>query len=99
MKPKKCFTESVYGLPIAGTPEPKPCPFCGNTVIEISFDSSKDAGLIAKAGCGNCGAELPPSTTDMLQDREAFEGRPDDRRFDYFDVALDAARHWNDRSA
>lgn len=83
---KQCFTDFDYGLPIAGTPAPLPCPFCG---------SDEDMGIILKAGgkdavayveCGHCGIDGPMANCD------------DERPFtSYHDLVKTAARFWNTR--
>lgn len=50
------FCDLERDLPIAGTPAPKPCPFCGVTDVAIKFNSEHPLALVQ---CQNCGVEGP----------------------------------------
>jgi hypothetical protein len=56
------------GLPIAGLPEPRPCPFCGSTDINIDL-KHEDANDVAsrwcaEAWCSGCGCQAGAAAND-----------------------------------
>ena len=81
------FCEADRHLPIAGTPAPEPCPFCGVTDVSIVFTDSDERSAAAHVECANCGAEAPYACED-----------PEDttKRGSYW-LAMEAARVWNTR--
>ncbi|MGH8209300.1 MAG: hypothetical protein ACREU6_06815 [Steroidobacteraceae bacterium] len=81
------FYECQYGIPIAGTPKPLPCPFCGDDeCISIVFGHN-GSGPMAHVECGHCGAEA------------GYSGRDEELGLlDHMDCAKNAARLWNTRS-
>lgn len=77
------FCDSDRDLPIAGTPAPKPCPFCGVADCSIVFGEVQENGSqSAHVECDHCGAEAPYGVA---------EGGSS------YDLALSAARMWNER--
>jgi hypothetical protein len=80
------FCEIDRDLPIAGTPAPKPCPFCGKTDVAILFGDRESPH--AHVECQHCGAEAPFAC-------ETEDGKVKGS----FGLALEAARLWNDRKS
>jgi predicted RNA-binding Zn-ribbon protein involved in translation (DUF1610 family) len=79
------FCEIDRDLPIAGTPAPKPCPFCGKVDCSIVFNDDPKYPS-AHVECDNCGVEGPSS------------GDEDDKaRHGSYWRASEAARLWNER--
>lgn len=86
---RNCFVETTYSLPIAGTPEPLHCPWCGdNSMVSITIDETVRDGdgihLRAHAKCQGCGLEL---CGEMVPGATGS----------YTDVAIAAAKQWNAR--
>lgn len=83
------FCENDRDLPIAGTPAPKPCPFCGGTDCSVVFRSDADntgsAYTMTHVQCETCGAEA-----GYVSDRDAGFTTS-------YDLALESARIWNSR--
>jgi hypothetical protein len=87
MAKKKCFTEHDFGLSLTWTPEPLPCPFCGQDGASIQFGAAW-----AQPVCGLCGVELSHVYFENLDDDGGYDG------FDRYEaLALYAARMWNTR--
>jgi hypothetical protein len=76
------FCELERDLPIAGTPAPKPCPFCGVTDVSIEFTNGEYPSAYVQ--CDHCGVE------------GAHAGEDEGREGSYA-LALEAARLWNER--
>ncbi|MBX5459730.1 MAG: hypothetical protein IRZ28_01455 [Steroidobacteraceae bacterium] len=79
------FYDYKHELPIAKTPAPKPCPFCGVTDVAIYFDVGEHSS--AHAQCENCGTEAP----------FACEDHQDEAKRGNYWLAMEAARIWNTR--
>ena len=81
------FHEKETGLPIAGTPAPVACPFCGedgdNIVIMLK---EKTGGVCVE--CCYCGAEAAYAAPE-----------PENGLVTRMDCIMDAARVWNTRKA
>jgi hypothetical protein len=84
------FTVAEDDLPIAGTPRPAACPFCGkwtdiSLVLRKVTEAEGGPYTVAHVQCDNCGAEAPSacSTEEGLRDR--------------FALVLAAAQRWNSR--
>lgn len=77
------FTER---LPIAGTPKPKSCPFCGKTDdIRLVIKDTQAPHKRVHAECGVCGAEAPGVCTDQ------------DDVHSLYGACMKAALYWNTR--
>jgi hypothetical protein len=85
------FRENDRDLPIAGTPPPKPCPFCGMTDCSIVFTEATGNGdrRSAFVQCDHCGME-----TGHVCKGGPASGPPDSSSYA---LAREAARLWNDR--
>lgn len=83
-RPAPCFREHQWGIPIAGLPEPLPCPFCNHTDVNIEIEDSPSR--ICHAECGYCGALAAYASED--------EERGISRTMD---VIREVARLWNTR--
>lgn len=60
---KISFTEHIGGKPIAGTPAPLPCPFCGDPrMMSVSDGQPGDTFQVI---CEKCGAWGPPGHTQV----------------------------------
>lgn len=82
---KQCFTDFDYGLPIADTPAPLPCPFCGSD-DHMGVIIKNDPSITAVVECGNCGIDGP------------MTGFDEERPFtSYHELVKEAARLWNER--
>lgn len=57
-KHESAFTTHLDGRPIAGTPTPAPCPFCGSVELVSMEDHSAD-GCGFNAICDACDARGP----------------------------------------
>lgn len=87
-QPPACFYLGEPALPIAGTPAPLPCPFCGEVQLVAIHLEYKDAGeMRAHAECSNCGAETCGVSTG-----------PDLGFLDSYSIFCEAARLWNERA-
>jgi len=68
-----CFPDWTDGTPIAGTPVPRPCPFCGNFGAGINGGSS-ESGSAYNAICPTCFAEGPTGES-ALEAAEKWNAR------------------------
>jgi len=75
-------------IPIAGTPAPKPCPFCGESAaIELKNQGTEaDPTWWAFAHCDGCGVRGPEADGGSEGDDESLHG-----------LCVEAARMWNAR--
>lgn len=79
------YATGDFDIPIAGTPEPLPCPFCGAVDrVGIVLGRNEDGSPRAYVECGRCGAESPSVGGEIYPDG--------------YHVALAAAQRWNTRT-
>lgn len=84
------FHEKETDLPIAGTPAPVPCPFCGAQGDDIVIVLQSGDGAVADAvcvECCHCGVEAAYASTD---EEQGLVTR--------MDCVMEATRLWNTRS-
>jgi hypothetical protein len=84
------FCVAPQGLPIAGSPRPEPCPWCGDsTSMQITVEERRDSDGkrfdVAYVECMECGGRAPEITSH------------DDGIHDSYGLMLKAARRWNER--
>lgn len=85
------FCDSDRNMPIAGTPRPKPCPFCGkgDSISVVIEDELKDhegkAYTRVHVDCGVCGAESPAALSSVEADSSTYG------------LVLAAVRYWQCR--
>jgi hypothetical protein len=85
---RSCFCESDHDLPIAGTPPPEPCPFCGSHDIVLVLDPADEKGRPrAHVECTGCGAEGTPVNCHGDEFRSTY------------DVIHEACGKWNRRAS
>ena len=89
------FCLSENNLPVAGLPEPRPCPFCSNTDdLKINLKRQETEGgdtcWSATIWCQACGGE-----SGQVTDAEASS--TDAHHSVQFRTVLEAAHRWNRR--
>lgn len=84
------FHEKDTGLPIAETPAPVPCPFCGAQGDDIVIVLKDGGGRVCDAvcvECCRCGVEAAYASTD-----------PERGLVTRMDCIMEATRLWNTRA-
>lgn len=83
-KPRCFWIVGNFDLPIAGTPEPLPCPFC-STVEDVGIVLARDGAghPLAHVECSRCGVQAAHAGGDTFQMG--------------YEAVLEAARLWNAR--
>jgi len=57
------FKTALHGEPIADTPTPLPCPFCGFTKPDIYLQIERPSLYVGV--CSSCGAEGPAGESEI----------------------------------
>lgn len=84
---RKYFCAGEFEIPVAGLPEPAPCPFCG--VTNVMLDLARNEGRpTCMAECGCCGTR----TAFAIADEES-------KIVSSYEVVMESARLWNERPA
>ncbi|MEJ1960724.1 MAG: Lar family restriction alleviation protein [Gammaproteobacteria bacterium] len=81
---KGYFCDADLNMPIAGTPRPKPCPFCGED-DSISLVIKELTQVHVE--CSSCGAQAPAVSSDDQEDDGST-----------YSLVLKAAKQWNTRN-
>ena len=75
-------------IPIAGTPTPRPCPWCGESAtVELKNEGTDlEPNWWAFAQCDGCGVKGPEADGSSEGDDDSIHG-----------LCVEAARMWNER--